>query len=218
MLFVNNHSVEVNDRAGKSAMMRSYCSQILSPTSQSGGFVFSGPDIAFRSDQSLFTAILCSTWDATYVPNESLTEVMRPDLYIRLSLEQLKQAETTEDVCALKKNECDLNRYSSRIFTALMSDIFKIKWANFVGIRSDQLGSKKERIDALFSLYFSMESDSLPSFTSTYPKTTKMIDNNQQHFVKSLQTLKVLDLDVLSPLTCEETPSLLVCGLYAGKD
>jgi hypothetical protein len=216
LLFVNEHSTSITNMTKKEDIISSYCKKISSSNSREGGLYVFGDNEIFRSDQSLFTAALCHSY-ANIALSDALSSSLKSDFSKALSLQQFDGA---QELCfsANAKERCDLNRYTSRIFTALMSDIFKIKWANFVGVRSVKLADKKERIDTLFSSYFAMENDKLPSFQLTYPKTSAMIDNNQQHFVKSLQSLKLLDADNLSTVECSETSPLFICGLYAGKD
>lgn len=159
--------------------------------------------------------VLCRSWDAKFPVEDSPGELLKPDLFKALSLGQFGGG---VDLCAAHREECDLSRYTSRVFSALMSDIFRIKRANFLGVRSSKLIGKKERIDALFAAYFAMEGSTLPDFQLTFPKTTSMVDSNQQFFVKSLQRLKVLDLEKLLDLSCAGAPDLISCGLYASGD
>lgn len=214
--FINQHSISVTDITEKEKLISSYCEKIFSSTSHGGGFYISGANEIFRSDQSLFTAALCHSY-SNIVLSDTFSSVFKSDFSKTLALQQF---DGSEELCfsAENRERCDLNRYTSRIFTVLMSDIFKIKWANFVGVRSVKLADKKERIDTLFSSYFAMDSDKLQSFQRDYPKTSAMIDNNQQHFVKSLQSLKILDSDKLSTKECTNESPLFICGLYAGKD
>jgi hypothetical protein len=199
----------------KAGIISSYCSKIMSSSSQSGGLILLWDGTPFRSDQSLFVAAFCRGWNPDFSLDSSLEELLKSDFSKTLSLEQFNGK---DDVCALHKEECDLSRYTSRIFSALMSDIFKVKWANFVGVGSAKSAGKEARINTLFSAYFAMDSSKLSSFLLSYPKTTAMIDNNQQHFVKSLQTLKILNVEKLVSLSCDDNTSLVACGFSGSKD
>jgi hypothetical protein len=122
----------------------------------------------------------------------SLTEgIFQKDFIKKLNLTQW---DGREDVCATSsRDQCDVTRYTSRIFMTLMSDIFKIKWAHFFQVYTvNDLGTKAERVARIFDTYFAMVQD--PSyFQSKFPKTAAMMDSNQRVFLKSLQSVVLLD-------------------------
>jgi hypothetical protein len=87
------------------------------------------------------------------------------------------------------------------VYAALMSDIFKIKRAHFLQVESVKTFAKKEdRIAKVFEVFFATQESNKTDYFLLYPKTVAMIDNNQQFFKKSLQTLVMLDNDALAQL------------------
>ena len=59
-----------------------------------------------------------------------MKDVFKEDFVKQLRLQQMKGV---EDVCATYSNDsCDVSRYASKVYTTLVSDIFKIKRAHFL--------------------------------------------------------------------------------------
>lgn len=75
---------------------------------------------------------------------------------------------------------------------------------------------KTERIARIFEVYFSTEI-AMPNkgdYLLNYPKTTAMIDNNQQFFLKSLGTLVMLDNDKLAEFSNKkDSKGVIQCNL-----
>jgi hypothetical protein len=104
-----------------------------------------------------------------------------------------------------------------------MSDIFKIKRAHFLQVESvHNFAEKPERIAKIFKVFFSEQNPNTMDYLLNFPQTSAMIDNNQNFFMRSLQTLVMLDNDGLAALAsegaspCVPTSAIagFVCGLH----
>jgi hypothetical protein len=138
---------------------------------------------------------------------------------------KLQQMDGMKDVCLEPSAErCDILRYASKVYTSLMSDVFKIKWAHFLQVYSIKgaVADKYERVANVFKVFFATQESNKGDYFLFYPKTAAMIDNNQQFFMKSLQSLVMLDNDELLEKAVEAgcVPPLdgqvggFVCGLH----
>ena len=110
-------------------------------------------------------------------------------------------------------------RSSSKIYSTLMSDIFKIKWAHALEVYSDkEFPQKSERIAHVFTTYFLMTGHEASEYIKLYPQTSAMIDNNQQIFRRSLKSLVILDNDTIferaEQCSIHSPISAFVCGLH----
>lgn len=105
-----------------------------------------------------------------------------------------------EDKCSKDHptlNDCDMSLYATEIFSALMSEIFKVKYAQVFHVNSVEIlqKDKKERVLEFLSWYFNMNDD---SFITAFPNTVDVIDSNQQYYKAVLDSLRVLDNSVLA--------------------
>jgi hypothetical protein len=126
---------------------------------------------------------------------ELTKDLFKENFAKKLNLQQFKG---NQDVCSPStgnaQNQCDLARYTSKIYLALMSDIFKIKQAEILQVSSlESFKSKEDRIALIFETYFHKNETEKNSYQKDFPKTTTMIDNNQKILYKTLQSLVLLD-------------------------
>jgi hypothetical protein len=164
---------------------------------------------------------LCSAWNPEWVTTSSLQEGVFKEKFVeKLALQQREWInEERKDVCkeggAMR---CDLSRYSFKIYTTLMSDIFKIKWAHVAGITSITEGDTSSKIAEVFETYFQRRESDMSALQKSFPKTSSMISRNQRHFQKSLSSVVMLDNDVLAAWAMENCTADLVserkCGLH----
>ncbi|GHV25683.1 hypothetical protein FACS1894176_04810 [Bacteroidia bacterium] len=177
-------------------MINLYCEKAL--TNQ-GAFLLTGGTLRYSSRDSLFVRALCGARNPTNRGKEELIkDVFKENFAKKLNLQQFK---SSKDLCAAgsgssenNQSECDISRYSSKIYQALMSDIFKIKRAEVLQVPSTEVFKNKEdRIASIFDTYFSMNNSNKSAYQKLYPKTATMIDNNQKILYKSLQSLSLLD-------------------------
>jgi hypothetical protein len=222
LLFSNAQSSRA--LSSKRAIVEAYCTLVLSDGMLHGKFLFSGNQTNFNSKNSLFARGLCQAWNeldprddkrGTLVPSVLIEGAFKENFVPQLRLQQMKGS---DDVCFDESNEsCDIARYSSRVYTTLMSDIFKIKWAHFLQVESAKVFAEKtDRIAKVFEVFFAtqLSTANRRDYLLLYPKTAAMIDNNQQFFFKSLQSLVMLDNDKLFAAAIEEDEDgLLRCHL-----
>jgi len=216
LLFNNAHSYYA--LGSKREIVDTYCKAALSDKMTTGRFLFSGHQINFNSRNSLFVRSMCHAWNNgdpregrkdTLVEKKLLEDVFK-DIFQGEPAKQLQlqQQEGTRDVCLTSSNdECDVARYSSKVYTSLLSDIFKIKRAHFLQVESVKTFTEKgERVAKVFETLFATQHmvSNKGEYLVLFPKTAEMIDNNQQFFQKSLQTLIMLDNDKLAELASEE--------------
>jgi hypothetical protein len=130
-----------------------------------------------------------------------------------------------KDVCKEvgMRAHCDLSRYSFKIYTTLMSDIFKIKWAHMAGVVAVGESDTATRVAEIFQTYFNKKEADVSVLQTDFPKTSSMIAKNQQHFQKSLSSVVLLDNDSLASSASEEcSPTVPVaawkCGLHMNEN
>ncbi|MDR2540398.1 MAG: hypothetical protein LBD11_01095 [Candidatus Peribacteria bacterium] len=187
----------------------------------------------YSSRDSLFLRALCGARNPTNRGKEDLTkDIFKENFTKKLNLQQFK---SNKDLCATgsgtnenNQSECDLSRYSSKIYQALMSDIFKIKRAEVLQVPSTEVFKNKEdRIASIFDTYFSMNNSDKSAYQKLYPKTVTMIDNNQKIIYKSLQSLSLLDNEGLRKKSQEADTKCPIegtgfenfaCGLHLSGD
>ncbi len=186
----------------------------------------------FDSHQSLFVYALCSSfedeewnrpllfwtdilWDAfTW---ENVSKVLK-----------LQQRSGKKDLCSIVDNEwipdCENSIYATEIFTAIMSDLFKIEYAQVLHVDSvKNFEDKETRILAFLSWYFNI-TDEYTNVQPLYPQTIEVIDSNQEYYKKVLSTIKLLNNEKLvervektggCPLTWNmEWVDFIACALH----
>ncbi|MDR0650008.1 MAG: hypothetical protein LBG59_00960 [Candidatus Peribacteria bacterium] len=213
----------------KDGILKEYCKGMLSSDPLSGQFSIESEDeYAFSSQTSLFVYALCRAWNEELVATSPLREGVFKEKFVeKLALQQWEGTrEDRKDVCRETGNRlhCDMSRYSFKIYTTLMSDIFKIKWAHMAGVRSTGESDTTARIAEVFQTYFKKKEADLSAFQKDFPKTSSMIVKNQTHFQKSLSSVVMLDNDSLDASASKEcsSPEVSVsvwkCGLHMNGD
>ncbi|MDR2191120.1 MAG: hypothetical protein LBP53_08405 [Candidatus Peribacteria bacterium] len=193
----------------KTTIIRRYCWGMLSTTPSEGQLVWNLGSSSFSSRNALFVRALCHAWNPEPLTESLVDKVFQKDFVKKLSLQQYQDK---DDVCIVgaKQYLCDISRYSFAIFRALMSDIFKIKWAHAVFVDADsKFQEKNKRIANIFKTYFLLNESDESVYQKKFPKTSAMIDNQQKQFRKYLQSLTMLDNEALlkaSAFCTSETP------------
>jgi len=152
----------------------------------------------FDSYQSLFLYALCSSFkekngNMPFVNwNALLWGVYKGDLVKMLGLQQKSK---WKDLCSLVDNNaldgCDLSIYISKLFEWIMSDLFKIKYAQVLHVDVGDF-DKKEKLLAFMRWYYLLSWE-YKELEDDYSKTISILEEDQESFRKVLGTLKIID-------------------------
>jgi len=187
--FTNENSTELSD---KELILSKYCGGIF--IEHTNGLSYSMDNTHFNANDSLFLQALCSVVHPYYN-----TSSLQKDFQQKLKLQLYKGI---DDACAINKDhkmkDCDIYRYVTKIYTAVMSEIFKIKWAHVSQIYTSETISEDmtKRVAAVFSGYFNMRLEE-KEYQKKFPATSTMIDRDQKFFAKTLKTLFIINNDEL---------------------
>lgn len=189
----------------------------------------------FDSHQSLFVHALCSSfkdkdWNMPFV---SGGEDLLSEAFIEweiVDILKLRQRSWWKDLCSLSDYEtladCDMSIYATEIFTALMSDIFKIKYAQVLQVNTVKEfdAKKKERVEAFFKGYYYII-DKYDVLNALFPQTVSVLEDNQNYFKTNLlDTLKIMDNSKFAELAgdskCPESGNMvwmdfIACALHS---
>jgi len=163
----------------------------------------------FDSHQSIFVNALCLSFkdkngevplvDELYLggvfKNEDLAKVLK-----------LKQRSWWKDLCSLADYEnlddCDMSIYATEIFSAIMSDMFKIKYAQVLHIDNTENfeAEYRSKVEAFMSGYFNMNPIEWDyrRLKATFPQTISILESNQKYYKRVLDTVKILDNTALA--------------------
>ena len=150
----------------------------------------------FDSHQSLFAYALCSSFKdkdgkALFVPEwwdllkEAFVDGELADLL------KLHQRSQWKDLCSLKDYQnladCDMSIYATEIFTAIMSDIFKIKYSQVLQVNTvkNYDAKKPKRVEDFFKGYYYII-DKYEVLKALFPQTVDVLENNQDYFKRNL--------------------------------
>lgn len=159
----------------------------------------------FDSHQSLFVYALCSSFEDE--------EWNRPLLFWTNILWEaftwenvskvlkLQQRSGKIDLCSIVDSngipDCEMSIYATEIFDAIMSDLFKIKYAQVLHVDSvNKFEDKESRILAFLSWYFNI-TDEYQNVQPMFPQSIEVINSNQEYYKKVLSTLKLLNNEEL---------------------
>ena len=186
----------------------------------------------FDSHQSIFVYTLCGSFDnewekpflhdTNYLPKLLQWDVVR--------LLKLQQKSRWRNKCSLSRDmsldNCDMSLYATEIFTAIMSDLFKIKYAQSLHVDSvENFTQKEERISDFLSWYFNM-TDQYKQLEIQFPQTIEIIDSNQQKFRDDLKSLKVINnlelVDLVKKSKCPQAWNMtwinfVACALHGSQ-
>lgn len=191
----------------------------------------------FDSHQSLFVYALCSSfkdkkWKSPFVPEwwDMLWEAFAE--WGMVDTLKLHQRSEWKDLCSLADSEtlwdCDMSIYATEIFTALMSDIFKIKNAQVLQVNTVKRfnANTSERVEDFFGWYFGIL-DKYNVLKSRFPQTVDVLEKNQDYFKRNLlDKLKILDNSKFAELAedsgCQPTENMvwmdfIACALHGSQ-
>lgn len=154
----------------------------------------------FDSRQSLFLYALCSSFDDERWNKSLLKGVYKWNISKLLHLQQKSK---WKDLCSLKDNSslnnCDLSIYVTKIFEWIMSDLFKIKYAQVLHVDTVDNFDAKEKVGNFMKWYFSI-SERYDKINKDYSKTISILEWNQRFYKDILSSLKVIDNSQLANL------------------
>ncbi len=164
----------------------------------------------FDSHQSIFTYVLCSSfedkeqnkpflvWGNPYLDEIFKKSNGKVDFQTLL---KLKQRSSWKNQCSLVDNEsldgCDMSLYATDIYSAIMGDIFKIKYAQVLHV--DQSKSDVKTLVENFMMWYFDIKKTYKDIDGDFHQTVGVLKSNLKHFKKVLDTLKLFDNEKLVP-------------------
>ena len=190
----------------------------------------------FDSNQSLFVYALCSSFegseDRPFLKGSSLAlsdAFQSEDVAKILKLQQLLK---NKDNCSLADrpdlNDCDMSLYATEIFSSIMSEIFKIWYAQIFNVNTvlDYETKQPEMIVNFLSGYYGITED-YDKVRNRFPQTINIMKSDQWIYKKVLDKLKLINNSELASLTeddraCPETWDIrwlqyLACALHGSE-
>lgn len=166
----------------------------------------------FDSHQSLFLYALCSSfkdsdWNMPFISsNNLLSEVYKWDLVKTLNLQQ--RALNGKNYCSLEDepslNRCDIGMYTTKIFAWIMSDLFKIEYAQVLAVDDAENFEANKKIQEFMSWYYNItDSSELKEIEKTYKKTVSQLKSDQKYYKNVLDTVRIIDNEKLVALVKE---------------
>ena len=162
----------------------------------------------FDSRQSIFVYALCSSfkdkdWNSPFLitKNAYLSWVFGDvDLVDTI---KLKQRSRWKDLCSLVENQdlsdCDMSIYATEIFSTIMKDIFKIKYAQVLHVNTVQNFDVQNNVMDFMSGYFNMN-ESYIFKINNFSQTIDVLQSNQKYYKKVLDTVKIIDNSSLASM------------------
>ena len=153
----------------------------------------------FDSRQSMFVYALCSSFkewgDMAFVESPYLSDVFKEkDLVAAL---KLKQRSGGKDLCSLDDEEliddCDMSIYATEIFSTIMSDVFKIKYAQVLNIDDSENFKPDDKVVQFMSWYFNYYDKTFDQLNDKFPDTIDVLKSNQKFYKKVLDSVKIIN-------------------------
>ena len=229
---------------GKKDIIRKYCLSLYWD-SETWRIYFSKPNTSWEPDwqqtfdsrQSLFLYALCSSftqsWDNHPFINDNalLKDAFSWNLVKTLYLQQMSD---WKDSCSLdvgQFSKCDMSIYVTKIFAAIMSDLYKIKYAQVLHVDTTQdfSSSWEHKIEDFMTWYhLSKEStaEKYQDLKKYVPKTVSILKSNQMYYKSVLDTVKIIDNVELAKraeqVKCPETWNMVwlnfvACALHSSQ-
>lgn len=197
------------DRISTRDIIEQYCSALLWK-SDNWRIYFSKPSSqtdswdrqqTFDSHQSLFVYALCSSftesWSTPFINwKPPIWEAFKWNI---ADLLKLSQKSDWKDLCSLNQDHwlsnCDMSIYATKIYAWIMSDLFKIKYAQILHVdKSENFEAEKKNKSLDFvNGYYLMNYKKYEDFENEYPKTASILTSNQKYYKEVLNSLKIID-------------------------
>ena len=157
----------------------------------------------FDSHQSLFVYALCSSfkdkeWKTPFLPDWDalLSEAFMDGELVDVL--KLHQRSWWKDLCSLSDfdtlSDCDMSIYATEIFTAIMSDIFKIKYAQVLQVNTVKNYDARtpDRVQDFFKGYYYIL-DKYQVLKALFPQTVDVLESNMKYYKNVLDDLIIMD-------------------------
>jgi len=164
----------------------------------------------FDSHQSLFLHVLCSTftegWDTPFInENDLVWDVFEWDLVEKL---KLKQMSNWKNKCSLDDDitlaDCDMSIYATKIYAWIMTDLYKIKYAQVLDVNTTKNFETDyyKKVLNFMSWYYLFENNETfydyQKLKAEYPKTISILESNQRYYKNVLDTVKIMNNTLLA--------------------
>ena len=186
----------------------------------------------FDSHQSLFAYALCSSfkdkeWNRIFLPEDLGKSLDEYNLSLAfkdweiVDILRLQQKSNWKDLCSLSDfdtlSDCDMSIYATEIFTAIMSDFFKIKHAQVLQVNTVEGYSekRKEMVEDFFRWYYDIKSE-YEVLKKTFPQSVEVLESNMDTHKKTLDALKIINNSELA--TMAENTGCPEDGNFVGLD
>lgn len=159
----------------------------------------------FDSRQSLFVYALCSSFkdkglNPPFLTDNAILSWVFGDIDLSKTL-KLKQRSWWKDLCSLADyddlSDCDMAIYATEIYSAIMSDIFKIKYAQVLNVDTVEDFDVKNNVMSFMSGYFNL-TDDYKELKNEFPQTIDVLESNQKYYKKVLDSVKIIDNSTLA--------------------
>ena len=189
----------------------------------------------FDSHQSLFVYVLCSSfkdskWETAFLPEggDLVAKVFKEGEEL-VDVLKLHQWSAWKDLCSLSDSEtladCDMSVYATKIFDAIMSDIFKIKYAQVLQVNTVENYDKNtpERVEDFFKGYYYIL-QKYEELKALFPESVGVLESNQKIYKGVLDTVLLIDNSKLAELAndsgCSSTGDVvwvdfIACALHS---
>lgn len=233
---------------GLNDVVEKYCENLLKEENY-GRIYFARPsdvndgwdwEQTFDSRQSIFVYALCSSFkDEEWMPfveESSYSEKFLENVFKTEDLVwtlKLKQKSWWKDLCNLVDepdiNDCDMSIYASEIYSAIMSDLFKIKYAQVLHVNTIEDFNPEDKALEFMSGYFNYFKKDWNELNSEYPyiQTIRVLQSNQQYYKRVLGTLKIINNSELADIAlnkkkCQKNANavwadFVACALHSSQ-
>ena len=241
----NTWSLETVDNVG--TIIEHYCKNSLWSGKNNWRIYFAKPSVVsdydwwdwqqtFDSNQSLFVYALCSSFQndsgRPFLSGWSslLSGVFQWEDIVKIL--KLQQLVDWNDNCSLGSesalNKCDMSLYATEIFSSIMSEIFKIWYAQIFNVNTVKEFETKqsERVVSFLSWYYGITQD-FDKVNNRFPQTIDILKWDQLFYKKVLDKLKLINNSELANMvedgsSCPDTWDIrwlqyLACALHGSQ-
>lgn len=159
----------------------------------------------FDSHQSIFVYALCASFKGEdgkkmpFLKDDYLWWIFK-DEDIAKAL-KLRQKVEWRDNCSIADNpyinNCDMSIYATEIYSNIMSDIFKIKYAQVLNLNDSKNVKYDENVESFMKWYYGFD-EKYSQLKKEFPKSVDVLKSNQKQYKKILDNLKIIDNSKLS--------------------
>ncbi len=192
----------INSETSTKTLIQRYCDYLLSDSSKwriyfaksNGKTDNLDWQQTFDSQQSLFLYALCSSFDENRWKKSLVKGAYKWDI---VKLLKLQQKSDWKDLCSLdggnSLKDCDIGIYVTKIFEWLMSDLFKIKYAQVLHVDSNENFEAKKKVEEFMKGYFLINGWYDKDLKKNYSKTVSTLESDQKYYKNVLNSVKIID-------------------------